>query len=294
MDIFISLPAQTLELFDDHGELLRRYSVSTAKNGAGEQNGSFRTPRGKHLIRAKIGAGCAENTVFVKRRPTGEIWTPELHAQHPGRDWILSRILWLSGRQPGFNRLSCVDTMRRYVYLHGTHEQAQMGAPGSIGCVRMRSADIVELFDLAPPYIGVNIGEYRIEEGAGQAAACQTFLREHAGQSAAAPASATRRYVHAIDPEGNLIGAAVLQRDAAAAQLTALAVAPAWRRLGVATNLLRRLLEVTRTDGALWQGVWQVRGGDAASQAFLRQFGFRADPAVSGADQWIFAPNGRA
>lgn len=157
MEIFISLPAQTLELFDD-GLLLRRYAVSTAKNGAGEENGSFKTPRGRHLIRAKIGAGCAENTVFVRRRPTGEIWTPEFAIQHPGRDWMLTRILWLSGCEPGFNRLGHVDTMRRYIYLHGSPDSVAMGEPDSIGCVRMRNSDIVELFDLVPAYTPVNIG----------------------------------------------------------------------------------------------------------------------------------------
>ncbi len=146
MDIFVSLPAQTLELFDG-SSLLGRYAVSTARNGAGEQRGSFQTPRGRHLIRAKIGAGCPENSVFVGRRPTGELWTPQLAAQFPQRDWMLTRLLWLSGREPGRNRLGTVDTMRRYIYLHGSPDSAQMGVPGSIGCVRMRNRDIVELFD---------------------------------------------------------------------------------------------------------------------------------------------------
>jgi lipoprotein-anchoring transpeptidase ErfK/SrfK len=135
----------------------KTYSVSTAKNGPGEKNGSFCTPRGKHIVRAKIGAGQPLNAVFVRRRPTGEVWTPELHAQYPGRDWMLTRLLWLSGCQPGFNRLGDVDTMRRYIYLHGTHEFAEMGKPGSIGCVRMRNADILELFERVAPYTPVEI-----------------------------------------------------------------------------------------------------------------------------------------
>jgi lipoprotein-anchoring transpeptidase ErfK/SrfK len=135
----------------------KTYSVSTAKNGPGEKNGSFCTPRGRHIVRAKIGAGQPPNTVFVRRRPTGEIWTPELHAKYPGRDWMLTRLLWLSGCEPGFNRLGDVDTMRRYIYLHGTHEFAEMGKPGSIGCVRMRSQDILELFDRVAPYTAVEI-----------------------------------------------------------------------------------------------------------------------------------------
>lgn len=157
MRISISIPAQTLELFDDGGELVKRYTVSTAANGAGEQNGSFCTPRGRHIVRAKIGAGAVANTVFVKRRPTGEVWSPELATQFPNRDWILTRILWLSGCEPGFNRLGCVDTMRRYIYIHGSPDTVPMGRPGSIGCVRMRNADIVELFDLVPPYTPVEI-----------------------------------------------------------------------------------------------------------------------------------------
>jgi lipoprotein-anchoring transpeptidase ErfK/SrfK len=137
----------------------KTYSVSTAKNGPGEKNGSFCTPRGKHIVRAKIGAGQPVNAVFVRRRPTGELWTPELHAKHPGRDWMLTRLLWLSGCQPGFNRLGDVDTMRRYIYIHGSPDTAEMGKPGSIGCIRMRNRDIVELFDRVPPYTPVEIRE---------------------------------------------------------------------------------------------------------------------------------------
>jgi lipoprotein-anchoring transpeptidase ErfK/SrfK len=135
----------------------KTYDISTSTNGLGERSGSFCTPRGRHLIRAKIGAGQPLDAVFVRRRPTGEIWTPALHAAYPGRDWILTRILWLSGCEPGFNRMGEVDTMRRYIYIHGSHELAEMGKPGSIGCVRMRGPDILELFDLVPPYTPVDI-----------------------------------------------------------------------------------------------------------------------------------------
>ena len=148
MKINIQIPAQTLELFDDEGNLLRRYPVSTGANGVGEESGSYCTPRGRHIIRAKIGAAQPVNTVFVRRRPTGEIYTPQLGAQHPGRDWILTRILWLSGREPGYNRLGSCDTMRRYIYIHGTPDSTPLGQPGSKGCVRMRNADMLELFDL--------------------------------------------------------------------------------------------------------------------------------------------------
>jgi lipoprotein-anchoring transpeptidase ErfK/SrfK len=154
--IRIDAAKQELTLFDDEC-VLKRYPVSTAKNGLGEKNGSFCTPRGRHIIRAKIGAGQPENTVFVRRRPTGEIWSRELHAKFPGRDWMLTRLLWLSGCEPGRNRLGDVDTMRRYIYIHGSPDTAEMGKPGSIGCIRMRNRDIIELFDLVPPYTPVEI-----------------------------------------------------------------------------------------------------------------------------------------
>ena len=156
MKIRIDAAKQELTVLDE-GRVVKRYAVSTAKNGLGEKNGSFQTPRGKHIIRAKIGAGQPPGTVFVRRRPTGEIWSPELYAKYPGRDWILTRILWLSGTELGKNRLGDVDTMRRYIYIHGSHELAEMGKPGSIGCVRMRNKDIIELYDLVPPYTPVEI-----------------------------------------------------------------------------------------------------------------------------------------
>jgi lipoprotein-anchoring transpeptidase ErfK/SrfK len=154
--IEIDLGGQELRLFNGASEI-RRYPVSTSKHGPGEANGSFCTPRGRHIVRAKIGAGAPLNAVFVRRRPTGEIWSEELHAKYPGRDWILTRILWLSGCEPGRNRLGDVDTMRRYIYIHGAPDCAGMGQPGSIGCVRMRGADIIELFDRVPPYTEVEI-----------------------------------------------------------------------------------------------------------------------------------------
>ena len=154
MKIEIDVAHQELRLPDG-----RRYAVSTAKNGLGEQNGSFCTPRGRHIVRAKIGAGQPINAVFVRRRPTGEIWTPELQNKEPDRDWMLTRLLWLSGCEVGKNRLGDVDTMRRYIYIHGSPDTAEMGRPGSIGCVRMRNRDILELFELTPPYTAVEILE---------------------------------------------------------------------------------------------------------------------------------------
>ncbi len=143
----IKLATQSAELFDAAGALIKRYAISSALNGAGERNGSFCTPRGRHVIRAKIGAGQPPNTVFVRRRPTGEIYNTDLAAQYPGRDWILTRILWLSGSEPGFNRLGDVDTMRRYIYIHGTPDSVALGTPGSIGCIRMHNNDLIELFE---------------------------------------------------------------------------------------------------------------------------------------------------
>ncbi len=148
MKITIHIATQQLELFDDRGKSLRRYAVSTAAKGVGEKNGSLCTPRGRHIVRAKIGAGEPENTVFVGRRPSGEIYTPELGVQFPDRDWILTRILWLSGCEPGLNRLGSSDTMRRYIYIHGTPDSTRMDIPDSHGCVRMRNEDLIELFDL--------------------------------------------------------------------------------------------------------------------------------------------------
>jgi len=157
MKIEIDLPSQTLKLFDDAGAIVRSYPVSSASGGVGEQEGSNCTPGGRHLIRAKIGAGQPMYAVFRGRRPTGETWSAELHARAPDRDWMLTRILWLSGCEPGKNRLGQVDTMRRYVYIHGTADSEPMGVPRSHGCVRMRNDDVAELFDLVAPYTPVDI-----------------------------------------------------------------------------------------------------------------------------------------
>lgn len=152
MRIEISIPQQTLILLDDVGSVKAKYLVSTAANGAGCIKNSGCTPLGEHIIRAKIGANAAENSVFVGRRLTGEIFTPELMAQYPARDWILTRILWLSGKEIGKNRLGDVDTMQRYIYIHGSPDSAEIGKIGSHGCVRMRNKDMIELFDF------VNVG----------------------------------------------------------------------------------------------------------------------------------------
>jgi hypothetical protein len=156
--IRVSLAGQELLLMD--GDKVRRqYPVSTALAGAGEANGSGCTPRGQHYIRACIGRDQPSGAVFIGRRPTGEIYTAELGEANPERDWILSRILWLCGLEKGFNRSGQVDTQRRYIYIHGTPDTEPMGVPRSHGCIRMRNADLIELFDQVQPGTPVLIEE---------------------------------------------------------------------------------------------------------------------------------------
>jgi L,D-transpeptidase YbiS len=157
MLIEVHVPSQMLRLKDDSGRVLMETRISTGRKGVGEVNGSEQTPRGWHKIRAKIGAGQPENTVFVARRPTGERYAPEMRASYPNRDWILTRILWLSGLEPGRNRLGNVDTMRRFIYIHGCPDDDPMGAPGSRGCVKMRNNELIELFDRVPVGTRVHI-----------------------------------------------------------------------------------------------------------------------------------------
>ena len=143
----VDLSAQMLEV-EDSGVVVASYPVSTASKGAGEQQDSEQTPRGRHEIRAKIGAGAAPGTVFVSRRRTGEICDSASLEADPDRDWILTRILWLRGLERGRNRHGSVDTMRRYIYIHGTPHEEAIGEAASHGCIRMRNADVIELFDL--------------------------------------------------------------------------------------------------------------------------------------------------
>lgn len=145
--ILIDLNSQQLQLCGEGG-VLASYPISTSAKGAGEVMGSEQTPRGEHYIRAKIGEGLPKNAVLVGRRFTNEIYTRQFGAQHPKRDWILTRILWLSGKEPGKNRLGEVDSMRRYIYLHGTPDSEPLGVPASHGCIRMSNDDIIELFSL--------------------------------------------------------------------------------------------------------------------------------------------------
>lgn len=151
-DLYIDVDIRLQQLYlwepyPDGDRLIRQYSVSTALNGAGEETGSYRTPRGRHRIAEKIGQGEPLFAAFKARVPTGEIWSPALDAAYPGRDWILTRILWLEGLEPGKNMGGAVDTHDRYIYIHGTHEEHRIGTPASHGCIRMRNADVAELFE---------------------------------------------------------------------------------------------------------------------------------------------------
>ena len=154
-DVLINLKDQTLSL----PKLNKFYVVSTGKNGIGEQENSGKTPRGWHRIAEKFGANEPKNAVFKARQWTGEVYNTELAAECPERDWILSRILWLSGLEAGFNQGEGCDTYQRYIYIHGTPETEPMGIPMSHGCIRMRNDEVVELFNLVPIDAKVYISE---------------------------------------------------------------------------------------------------------------------------------------
>lgn len=156
--IVVNIAEQRLQLRADSAVLMD-VAIATAKNGPGEQAGSECTPRGWHKVRAMIGKDEPINTVFVGRRSTGEIYSRSLREGFPNRDWILTRILWLSGLEPGKNRLGSVDTMRRFIYIHGCPDDDVMGIPSSHGCVKMRNADVIRLFDAVEPGVQVYIGE---------------------------------------------------------------------------------------------------------------------------------------
>lgn len=146
----VSVKSQTLSYVLNH-QCIATYPISTAKKGVGELKGSEQTPRGWHVIRAKIGQNQPINTVFVRRRPTGEIYTPALGNLFPNRDWILTRIFWLSGLEKGYNRLGAYDTMRRYIYIHGTPDERILGGePQSRGCIQMYNQDLIYLFNIIP------------------------------------------------------------------------------------------------------------------------------------------------
>ena len=155
--IYIKPKEQSLTLFNTNQTPILKSKISTAKNGLGQQKDSFKTPTGWHIIRAKIGQNHPPGAVFIARRWSKEIFSPQLQTQYPHRDWILTRILWLSGLEPGFNRLGDFDSMSRFIYIHGTADTHKLGQPLSHGCIRMNDHDLIKLFDIINPYTPVFI-----------------------------------------------------------------------------------------------------------------------------------------
>jgi len=259
MRIVVQLDRQRLQV-RDAGATVASYPVSTASNGPGERYGSLCTPRGLHVVRAKVGAGCPVNTVFVRRRPTGETWTPRLAADHPGRDWMLTRILWLSGRESGFNRGGHVDSLRRKIYIHGAGDDASLGAPRSHGCVRMGNADVIELFDAVPPGTEVDIVEdstqpyvIRVVSWDAERERLQEIRNEVFVIEQKVPlelewdaCDAASRHALAFDARGAAIGCARLLDDGSIGRV---AVLRRWRGHGVGSAMLLRLLDVARYAG---------------------------------------------
>ena len=154
MHIKISIKEQKLHVYHDNNERVKSFVISTAEKGAGQNKGSFCTPLGQHIVRAKIGKGAPVFSQFAARRLTGKIWSPSMSASNSKEDWILTRILWLSGLEVGFNRLGNQDTMQRFIYIHGTNDLVNLGKPKSHGCIRMDNYDIIDLFDQ------INVGDH--------------------------------------------------------------------------------------------------------------------------------------
>lgn len=167
LQLTVNLATQQMSVYDgvesdhesEYARLVLQFPVSTAERGAGERNGSYQTPRGRHVIAEKIGADAPMYAAFRGRQLTGELWTPRVGAETPQRDWILSRILWLAGCEPGKNLGGDVDTQARYIYIHGTHAEDRIGLPCSHGCIRMRNSDMITLFDQVVIGTPVNIIE---------------------------------------------------------------------------------------------------------------------------------------
>ena len=151
--IEVSILNQNLELLEPNNSII--YQVSTSIYGPGELKNSHCTPIGKHIIRAKIGEGQPIGMIFKGRRPTGKIFNKKDNNQ--SGDWILTRILWLSGLEIEKNRLGGVDTMQRYIYIHGVPDHYKLGIPRSIGCVNMYNEDIIDLFNRVEVGTEVNI-----------------------------------------------------------------------------------------------------------------------------------------
>jgi len=283
MRIAVYLDRQRLELIDDQGIPVASYVVSTARNGAGERYGSYCTPRGLHIVRAKVGAGCAPNTVFVRRRPTGEIWTPQLAREHPARDWMLTRILWLSGRESGFNRGGKVDSLRRKIYIHGAGDDGSLGVPSSHGCVRLSNADVIALYDRVNMGTAVDIVEdgaqpftVRIVRWEAERARLESLRIEVFVVEQQVPFELefddddpVCRHALALDTDGRAIGCARLLGDASIGRV---AVLSAWRGRGVGGAMLARLMDVARYAGFEHVGL----NARSDTQAFYERHGFIA------------------
>jgi predicted GNAT family N-acyltransferase len=281
--INVYLDRQRLDLLDVIGRIVKSYPVSTAKNGPGERYGSECTPRGLHGVRAKIGAGCPSNTVFVRRRPTGEIWTPELATRHPGRDWMLTRILWLSGRERSFNRGGDVDSLRRKIYIHGTGDEATLGVPASHGCIRMSNTGVVELFDRVPigtevdivessaPAFRVRVADWQRDQAPLRRIRYDVFVREQGVPETLEwdALDAVCRHVVANDEKDAAIGCGRLLPDGGIGRL---AVERAWRGRGVGSAILSRLVDIARNAG--FERV--VLNARTDAEAFYARRGFTA------------------
>ncbi|MEQ3636690.1 L,D-transpeptidase [Alcanivorax sp.] len=148
MELIINLSEQWLALRG--GQTTDRFTISSAANGAGEAMGSGATPRGIHVVRARFGAGLPPGAVLMGRKFSGEVFNAQLGARFPERDWVLSRILWLGGLEPGRNLGGDVDSFRRFIYIHGAPDGEPMGTPASHGCIRMRNDAVIRLFDQVP------------------------------------------------------------------------------------------------------------------------------------------------
>jgi len=283
MRISSYLDRQRLDLLDRSGHVVKTYPVSTAKNGPGERYGSECTPRGLHSVRAKIGAGCPGNTVFVRRRPTEEIWTPELAMRYPSRDWMLTRILWLSGRECGFNRGGDVDSLRRKIYIHGTGDEATLGVPASHGCIRMSNAGLVEIFDRLAVGAEVDIVEssaspfrVRVADWKRDGASLRRIRHDVFVLEQGVPETLewddcdpACRHVVANEVKGAAIGCGRLLPDGSIGRL---AVERAWRGRGVGSAILSRLVDVARNAG--FESVALNARTDA--EAFYARHGFAA------------------
>lgn len=159
--ILVGMGSQTLTLFDATGQMRGRYTVSTARLGAGERENSLQTPRGWHRVCERIGDGATPDTIIYHRAVTPWHYTAQLHADYPDKDWVLARILWLCGLEPGKNQGEGVDSHDRAIYIHGAGDHVAFGTPTSRGCVRMRTREVVELYARVPLGTDVLIDETR-------------------------------------------------------------------------------------------------------------------------------------